>query len=285
LLAAGIFVAACFFPRQLTITRSGTVELASPEQVRPQMSGFIKEVKVREGDSVTPGTELARLENREAVQILVEAKAKLKTAEAAVQRALGEGKPAELKEAEAVTAAHRKRVQEAERDVKNLTLYASTAGVVLTRDLEKLVGRLLKSGELFCEIAPLDPLRIKIALSEKQVRYINKEQRVELRAHAFPSREFRGVIAERPVMYFGQEIPRGFSKKYGGDVLTYMDHQGREIPVDRTFEAVLEVQNPDGMLRPGMTVRGTIHAGNYPWGRLVLQSILDLWSLDYRFFF
>jgi hypothetical protein len=34
-----------------------------------------------------------------------------------------------------------------------------------------------------------------------------------------------------------------------------------------------------------MTVRGKIHAGMHPWGKLVLQSILDLWSLDYRWFF
>jgi putative peptide zinc metalloprotease protein len=285
LIALGIFGAACFYRWPLSITRAGTVELASPEQVRPQVAGFIKAVMVKEGDHVTAGTELATLENREVAQLLVEARAKLKTAEAAVQRALGEGKPADLKEAQAVTAAHQKRVLDAERDVTNLTLYAASDGVVLTRDLDKLVGRLAKSGELFCEIAPLNPLRIKIALSEKQVRYIEKGQKVELRAHAFPSREYHGVIAERPVMFFGQEIPRGFSKKYGGDVLTYTDHQGREIPVDRTFEAVLEVQNPDGTLRPGMTVRGKIHAGNYPWGRLVLQSILDLWSLDYRFLF
>jgi putative peptide zinc metalloprotease protein len=285
LIAIGVFGAACFFPWPLKITRAGTVELASPEQVRPQVAGFIKEVLVKEGDRVTPGTVLAKLENREANQLVVEARTKLKTAEAAAQRALGEGKPAELTEAQAIASAHRKKVQDVEKDVKNLTLYAASEGVVLTRDLEKLPGRLIKNGELFCEIAPLDPLRIKIALSEKQVRYIAKGQKVELRAHAYPSREFRGVIAERPVMFFGQEIPRGFSQKYGGDVLTYTDHQGREIPVDRTFEAVLEVQNPEGLLRPGMTVRGKIDAGTYPWGRLVLQSILDLWSLDYRFFF
>lgn len=285
LVALGIFGAACFFPKTLKITRAGTVELASPEQVRPQVTGFIKEVYVKEGDRVTPGTPIAKLENREAAQLLVEAKAKVKTAEAAVQRALGESKPADLKEAQVIAAAHQKRLQDVEKDVANLTLYAATEGVVLTRDLERLRGRLIKSGELFCEIAPLDPLRIKIALSEKQVRYITKGQKVELRAHAYPSREYHGVIAERPVMFFGQEIPRGFSKKYGGDVLTYSDHQGREIPVERTFEAVLEVQNPDGSLRPGMTVRGKISAGTYPWGRLVLQSILDLWSLDYRFFF
>jgi putative peptide zinc metalloprotease protein len=285
LVAFGIFCAACFCPWPLKITRAGTVELASPEQVRPEVAGFIREVLVKEGDRITPGTALARLENREVQQLLVEARTKFKTAEAAVQRALGENKPAELKEAQVVSAAYKKKVEDAERDVANLTLYTGTEGVVLTRDLDKLTGRLIKNGELFCEIAPLDPLRIKIALSEKQVRYVNKGERVELRAHAYPSREFQGVLTERPVMFFGQEIPRGFSQKYGGDVLTYTDNHGREIPVERTFEAVLEVQNPDGLLRPGMTVRGKIHAGTYPWGRLVLQSILDLWSLDYRFFF
>src|SRR4029453_18490532 len=93
---------------------------------------------------------------------------------------------------------------------------------------------------------------IKIAVSEKQVRYIEKGQKVVLKAHAYPGRDFHGVIVDRPVMFFGQEIPRGFSKKYGGDVLTYTDHQGREIPVARTFEAVPEWKNPGGQFRPGM---------------------------------
>jgi multidrug efflux pump subunit AcrA (membrane-fusion protein) len=283
--ALGIFIAACFYPKELVITRAGTVELANPEEVRPQVSGFIEEVFVKEGDHVMPGTPLAKLKNRDADQLLVEARARLKTTEAAVQRALGEGRPADLKEAQAVKEAYEKKVQDAERDVHNLTVVSHTDGVVLTRDLERATGRLIRSGELFCEVAPLDPLRIKIALSEKQVRYVEKGEKVELRAHAFPSREYHGVIAERPVMFFGQDIPRGFSKKYGGDVLTYTDHQGREIPVERTFEAVLEVQNPEGSLRPGMTVRGKIYAGTHSWGRLVAQSILDLWSLDYRFFF
>jgi hypothetical protein len=83
-------------------------------------------------------------------------------------------------------------------------------------------------------------------------------------------------------MFFGQEIPRGFSQKYGGDVLTYTDHHGREVPVDRTFEAIVEIENKEGLLRPGMTVRGKIHAGTHPWGRLFFQSILDLLSLDLR---
>ena len=46
---------------------------------------------------------------------------------------------------------------------------------------------------------------------------------------------------------------------------------------DRTFDFVL------ALLRPGMTSRGKIYAGERLWGQLVLQSLLDLVSLDYRF--
>lgn len=281
--ALACFAVLCFIPWPLDIKRVGTVELAEPEQVRPEVSGFVQQILVQEGEHVKPGMPLAKLMNREALQARVEAETRLKVAQAAMQRALGEGKPTEFKQAESLQQAASTKFKEADRDVRNLTLTAHIDGTVLTPNLERAKGRLIKSGELFCEIASLDPLRIKIALSEKQVRYIEKGQKVVLKANAFPGHEFHGVIADKPVMFFGQDIPRGFSQKFGGDVLTYTDHQGREIPVERTFEAVVEVDNKDGLLRPGMSVRGKIHAGWHPWGRLLLQSVLDLLSLDYRF--
>jgi putative peptide zinc metalloprotease protein len=277
------FIIFCFIPMPLNIKRAGTVELADPGQVRPQVSGFIQQVLVSEGERVKAGMPVAQLVNRELQESRISSEAKLKVAEAARQRALGESKPAELKQAEALVAAAETRYQEALRDMRALTITSPVDGVVLTRGIETIKGRLIKSGELLCEIAPLDPLRIKIALSEKQVRYVDKGQKVVLKAHAFPGTEFHGIVAEKPVMFFGQDIPRGFSKKYGGDVLTYTDEKGREIPVERTFEAVVEVDNKEGLLRPGMTVRGKVHAGWHPWGKMVLQSLLDMVSLDYRF--
>jgi len=284
---AGVLLAAfavlCFLPWPLTIKRAGTVELAEPQQVRPEVSGFIQQILVHEGERVKTGMALAKLENREIVQNRTEATSRLRVAEANMQRALGEGKPAEYKQAETLRAAMETKFKDADRDVRNLTVTASADGTVLTPSLDRIKGKLIKSGELLCEIAPLDPLRIKVALSEKQVRYIDKGQKVVLKAHAYPTREFHGVIANKPVMFFGEDIPKGFSKKYGGDVLTYTDEKGKEIPVERTFEAVVEVDNKDGLLRPGMTVRGKIHAGWHPWGKLLVQSLLDLLSLDYRF--
>jgi len=282
LVAFGVFGAACFFPVELKIKRMGMVEMSNPEQVRPEVSGFVQQLLVTTGDTVKPGLAIAILSNREAQQQLVDAEARLRTIEAAAQRALGEGKPAELKQAQSAREAYAAKFEEAERDVRNLTLTAHISGVVVTRDLEKMKGRLIKSGELFCEIAPQGKVKIKLPLTEKQVRYVGEGARVVIKAGAFPAREFHGTIAGKPVMFFGKAVPPGFAQTRGGDVATYREANGDEIPVERTFEAVVEVDNSEGLLRPGMSARGKIYAGTYPWGRLVLQSVLDLVSLDYR---
>jgi putative peptide zinc metalloprotease protein len=282
-IAVGIFGAACFLPVELTIKRAGAVQLAEPEQVRPEIPGFVEEVLVKEGDKVTPGQVLARLSNRDVEQALVATQGRFAMAEADVQRAVGLDRPAELKQSESIRAAYEAKLKEARRDVENLTLRARSAGTVLTRDLHLHVGRLVKNSEVFCEIAALDPMRIKVALSEKQVRYIEKGQRVEIKTAAYPRRVIHGVIADKPIMFFAGELPKAFSAHRSGDVPSYTDAHGREVPLERTFEAVVEVDNREGLLRPGMTGRGKIFAGKRPWGRLVLQTLLDLVSLDYRF--
>ena len=281
--AVGIFGAACFLPIELTIKRAGAVQLAEPDEVRAERPGFIEEILVKEGDTVAAGQKIAQLRDREMEQTLIATEGRFKMAEAEVQRAVGLDKPAELKQAQSVRAAYEAKLKDARRDVETLTLRAKIAGTVLTRDLEKRIGLPLKMNEVLCEIASLDPMRIKVALGEKQVRYVKKGQRVELKTEAYPAKTIHGVIADDPIMFFAGELPKAFSAQRLGDVPTYTDAHGREIAIERTFEAVVEVDNREGLLRPGMTGRGKIYAGKRLWGQLVLQSLLDLVSLDYRF--
>lgn len=281
--ALAAFIAMCFVPWELKIKRSGAVELAQPEQVRPEVTGFINEVLVKEGQEVEPGQPLARLTNREAEQALVLSQQRLRMAEAGVQRAMGQEKPAELKQAESARAEYRRKFEQAQRDVQNLELKARTRGVVLTQRLEEKKGQLVKSGELFCEIGSLDPMQIKMALNEKQVRYVEVGQRVDMKADAYPHKTIHGKIAEVHPMLLAKDLPPALSARRAGDVPTGVDDQGREIPLERTFEARIDVDNSERLLRPGMTGHGQIHTGQRPWGKLLWQSILDLISLDYRF--
>ena len=154
---------------------------------------------------------------------------------------------------------------------------------MLTEDLPLKLHRDLRLNDVFCEIAPLESMRIVIPLTEKQMRWVHKDQHVELKSYAYPGVTISGQIAEDPVDQVGADMPAAFSMRRHGDVPTAFDRQGKEIPLERTFEAEIQVDNSAGLLRQGMTGRARIDAGRYPWGRLVLQSILDLVSLDYRF--
>jgi multidrug resistance efflux pump len=281
--ALALFAVFCFVPVPLVIKRNVAVELASPEAVRPDIEGFVEEIYVKEGDKVPPGGKVARLLNREIDQDLVQAKAQLDVATAAVERAIAEDKPSEQREAQTIQTRLQKRYADAQQNVERLTLRSKTGGTVLTHDLQLQLHRLLRLNDLFCEIAPLDSMRIVIPLNEHQVRWVHMGQEAEIKSYAYPGLSLRGAISADPVILVGQDMPAAFSARRHGDVPTAYDRTGKEIPLERTYEAEIAVDNPQGILREGMTGRAKIYAGRYPWGRLVLQSLLDLVSLDYRF--
>jgi putative peptide zinc metalloprotease protein len=278
-----IFIILCFLPHQLAIKRNVAVELASPEEVRPDVEGFVQQIYVKEGDKVPAGGALALLSNRDVEQDLVQARAQLAVAQANIQRVLAADQPGELREAQSIEARMEKRFADAQQNVDHLTLRSALGGTVLTHDLQLQLYKRLHLNEVFCEIAPLDSMRIVIPLNEKQVRWVHKGQSVEIKAYAYPGTTLHGIIVANPVILIGEDMPAAFSARRHGDVPTAFDRQGREVPLERTFEAEIQVDNHDGLLREGMTGRARIDAGRYPWGRLVLQSFLDLVSLDYRF--
>jgi HlyD family secretion protein len=259
------------------------VELADPEEIRPEVPGFIAEIYVKEGDKVTPGQPLARLVNRELEQQVVSVTQHLEMTRANMQRALGMDRPAEYKQFESQRTEYERKVEQAKKDVESLTLKATTHGTVLTRELQKKIGYGLRSGELFCQVGSLNPMQIKMALNEKQVRYIQKGQLVEMKADAYPWKTIRGTIAEVHPMLLSKDLPPALSARRAGDVPTGVNAEGHEVPLERTFEARIDVDNSEGLLRPGMTGHGKIHAGRRLWGKLMFQSMLDLVSLDFRF--
>ena len=189
-----------------------------------------------------------------------------------------------MKQLEALRDGAKARMEKARRDVEQLTLRAKTAGVVLNRDLESRVGQLLRPpNDTFCELAPLNPMQIKIPLTEQQVREVRRGQRVTLLADAFPNRKFEGMVNGEPMELDEHNFPIAFSKQRGGDVPTIPDGTGREKLMEHTYVVTVEVQNPDNLLRYGMTTRAKIETGKRPFGKIVLQWFVDLISLDYRF--
>ena len=279
------FFAFCFVPIEHQISRHGAVELAEPEIVHPETAGFIKEILVKEGDEVKPGTLLARLENRELTVRRELAAFDVQRYEHGLNAAVGVGKTDEIQQLQAMRDGAKAVQEKANRDVEQLELRAKTSGVVLTRDLNQRIGMLLRPPQdALCEIGSLDPMRIRIPLSEKEVRYVQPGNTVTLMADAYPGQIFEGSVSGEPMQLDPENFPPAFSKERGGDVPTVHDPAtGREKLLEHTYVVMVEVKNPERRLRYGMTMRTKINTGKHPFGTMVLQWFTDLISLDYRF--
>lgn len=278
-----LFAVFCVLPHRLTITRSLAVQLADPDTVRPEISGTLEECYVNENDHVKAGAPLAKLRNRDIEARHAEATTKVRITEAVAQRAMGMDNPAEYREAMNMKSQAETALKQAKADLDHLTLRSRGDGIVLTRDLQSRIGSWVRLGENFCQISPVGSTSIAIPLGEKQVRYVKQGQRVELKSNAYPDRLFTGHIAEQPLLVMGRDLPPALSEKREGDVVTGVDREGHEVPLERIFQAKIQVDDPDGLLRQGMTGRAKIYTGRHLYGKLLLQSLLDLISLDYRF--
>lgn len=279
------FLGFCFVPMERDVTRRGAVELADPEIIHADTPGFLAEVFVKEGDIIQPGTRVARLTNREATEKLALAETEVDRYEKAIQAYLALNKPEEITQMTALRDGAYAALAKAKKDVESLDLKAKTGGVVLSRDLDKRIGILLQPPQDgICEIASLNPMRIKVPLSEHEVRYVRPGNPVTLIANAYPDRRFHGKVAGEPLQLDPNNFPSGFAKERGGDVPTFHDPQtGKERLLEHTYVVTVEVENPENLLRFGMTMRTKISTGKELYGKTVLQWFTDLISLDYRF--
>ena len=176
-------------------------------------------------------------------------------------------------------------LENAKRNVEQLDLRAKTHGVVLTRDLQQRIGIMLRPPQdALCEIGSLDPMRIRIPLSEKEIRHVRPGNAVTLMADAYPGLKFHGRVLDDPMQLEPTNFPAAFSVERGGDVPTVQDPAtGREKLLEHTYVVTVELANPERKLRYGMTMRAAIDTEERLYGKIVLQWFTDLISLDYRF--
>jgi multidrug efflux pump subunit AcrA (membrane-fusion protein) len=142
---------------------------------------------------------------------------------------------------------------------KGLTRIVSPqAGVVTTPKLEEKVGELVKKGDLILEVYDFSTVVAEIEVSEKEVADVSVGLPVVLKARSFPGRTFQGrVTAVAPV--------------------------AEEGDVQRLVTVRTEIENPDQLLRPGMSGNAKIVAGKRRLGELFTRRLaravrVELWS-------
>ncbi len=203
------------------------------------VEGIVASVEHREGDAVAAGDVIATLKDDIYRAAAAEAGAAEQIAEAEVARHRAEGNAAAMGQALSRRDEMRARAAWAEERLAVTRLRAPEAGIVVTPRLDERVGQLLAAGAELAVLAETSSLLVEVAISERDATLLADGQDVTLKMNAYPTRTFRGRVS-----------------RLGAAV--------REEGEERFVIAETRVENPSGLLKPGMLGMGKISTGSRP---------------------
>jgi HlyD family secretion protein len=269
----------------VTVTATGNLEPRNQVDIGSELSGTIRAVYVDVNDVVKEGQVLAVLDTTrlEAQLLQVEsslasAKARvlqaeasekearanlarlmkvrelsnnklpsqqdLDVAEAAVARAEGE-----LAAARAAVAQAQGNVEQVKTDLSKSKIVSPINGVVLVRSVEpgSTVAASLQAPVLFTLAEDLKKMELHVMVDEADVGAVEVGQRATFTVAAFPNRTFSAHITQ---VHFASSTTSSGSSGGGAASATSTGVV--------TYETVLEVDNEELLLRPGMTATAEI---------------------------
>ncbi len=274
------FALCWFIPWQDSVKRGAVLEQAAVEPVTARTPGFLREVFVRDGETVHAGQALARLENLE-----LQAEADELATEVAsydVQRRAALSDPQEG--TREMAAGYARLVEESNAQLalrkwqlNECTLRAPHDGVVRQQGLANLVGQYFSRGKEFCEVGNRDEYRAVISLDESQARQVVAGQTARLKLRALSGETFEGAISAAPVSSLSKLTNNGSASVAGGDVPAQLNREGQLEPSVAYYEAEMIVRDPGGEhLRAGLTGMARIQTGRTTLGRSMMSWALDL---------
>jgi len=140
------------------------------------------------------------------------------------------------------------RIENSEQPADRLTIYAPNDGIVIEKHAKE--GMYVQIGSKIYTTADLDHVWIMLDAYESDLQWLRFAQQVEFTAEAYPGRTFTGQIAFiSPVLSEGQ----------------------------RTVNVRVNVDNKDGLLKPGMFVRAIVHSQVAAGGKVVDPSLAGKW--------
>jgi membrane fusion protein (multidrug efflux system) len=236
-------------------------EAVLPADLRPlrravlaaEVPGTVEAVEVEEGQAVTRGQELVRVDTRELEQRVAEAEALYRQADAQQDRAeaLFERRSITQKDLDdAITSKDvaETRLASAKLDLEKSRVKAPWSGQVADKRVE--VGDYVVPGQPVVELVEVSRLKVRAPASASDVPYLKVGVPAEVRVDAFP-----GEIFEGKVVRLAAELD----------------------PDARTLDVEVEIANRDGRLRPGMLARVKIPRRTLKGALLLpLESVVDL---------
>jgi multidrug resistance efflux pump len=228
--------------------------------------GRVGAVLVREGERVSAGQPLARLDPREYERNVRSTESRLDEARAKLDLMRKElyllQNPPNIEAIHALEAEIRQLdtlLADYRRQLELTVLRSPIAGRVTTPQVEQFAGKYLKQGDLFATVEQADSVQVEIYVPEADVPQVQVGAPVKVVAWAYPYETFHGQVADIAPLAVpapGTVAPEKASVK--------------------SVRVVAQMPNPDLRLKTQLTGFAKIKADRIPVG-LVLSRLLARW--------
>jgi len=274
-------------PLTVTVSATGTLKPTNTVEVGSELSGNVNTVEAQYNDSVKKGQVLVTLDGSNYEAQVLQSKAALESAQAQVLNAEATEKEnqssldrmkqvwelsgnkvpskteidsaeAALARAKASVSSAKAAVSQAEATLKEnqtniskLTIRSPVDGIVLTRDIEpgQTVQASFQGVTLFTLAEDLSMMELHVNVDEADVGEVKKDQDATFTVDAYPDRTFNARITQ---------------VRYGSTTVSGVV----------TYETVLDVENKDLKLRPGMTATAEIVVNKLEKATLIQNASL-----------
>ena len=231
------------------VTATGSVQPLEQVEISTEVSGTIAKIFVDFNDKVKKGQLIAQLDQSKLKATLAQQQASVDAAEneygyqkkqrerTAALVARGAASQQDLDDADyklenARTSLLRAKTQrdQAQVDLRNSAIRSPIDGVVLSREVEEgqTVAASMNAPTLFVVARSLSKMKVETSVDEADVGQVKPGQKVRFRVDAFPEKEFEGKLSQVRL-----------SPVTTNNVVTYT--------------VIIEADNPDGLLVPGLT--------------------------------
>ncbi len=240
---------------QLGVT--GRIEPWEAAIVSAETGGVVEWEGVDEGDTVTAGSELARIDTESLRTQLKQAKAQHELAIQELKRIRelekeGINSPQALDHAIAERDIAQARVRTTEIELEKSVVHASFDAVVDKIFVEK--GEYVGRGNPLTRLVQLNRVKAVVSIPERDLPHFEEGDTVTITIDAFPNDAFQGAIFH---------------------IATTAD------PLTRSFPAEISLDNKDARLRPGMVARAQFVRRTFE--NAVAVPIFSVISLEGRY--
>jgi len=274
----------------VTVTATGNLEPRNQVDIGSELSGTIRTVTVDVNDEVKAGQVLTKLDTTRLEAQVLQAQSSLASAEARVLQSLaglkearanlarlqkvrelsnnklpsqqdmdvaesavaqGEGEEAAARAAVAQAKANLDAVK---TDLSKTDIKSPINGVVLVRSVEpgQTVASSLQAPVLFTLAEDLRKMELHVAVDEADIGSVEVGQDASFTVDAFPNRQFHAKITRVDF------ASNNTQKSSSGNSSSSGSGSSATSTGVVTYETVLEVDNSDSLLRPGMTATAEI---------------------------